>query len=114
MNFFLENECRKTQLDNGVILSLLAHDEEHVTTFGSFLPRGIVKPAHSHPEIQIYIVISGMMRVTIGDEAVVMKTGDTAIVPGNVPHITEAFEDTVEIEVFIPARPELVMKYFPK
>jgi hypothetical protein len=43
----------------------------------------------------------------------VLSAGDTAIVPGNVSHVTEVLEDTVESEVFSPARPELVKRYFP-
>ena len=112
MYFFRECDCRRTTLANGTILTLQAHDE-NMTTLGSFLPAGVIKPSHSHPEAQIYLVISGRMRVTIGNETMVLSAGDTAIVPGNVSHVTEVLEDTMEIEVFSPARPELVRRYFP-
>jgi mannose-6-phosphate isomerase-like protein (cupin superfamily) len=41
---------------------------------------------HSHPEEEVWIVVSGRLAVTIAGEERVVNEGDVAFVPGGVPH----------------------------
>jgi len=63
--------------------------------------------AHSHPNEQMGIMISGTLEFTIGDETKVMKPGDVYRIPGGVVHSVRAFDEPVRVlDVFYPIREE--------
>jgi quercetin dioxygenase-like cupin family protein len=49
---------------------------------------------HSHPHEQIFVILKGKVRVTLGDEVRELTAGKAVHVPPNVPHATEVLEDT--------------------
>lgn len=61
-------------------------------------------PSHSHPHEQIGFVVSGSLRLTVGDETRLLKEGDGYSIPSGVVHSAQAVEDTVAIDVFSPPR----------
>src|SRR5689334_4819408 len=50
------------------------------------LPVGGVVPAHVHPEDQINVVLSGVVRATIGDRELRLEAGSVVLMPRGLPH----------------------------
>ena len=65
---------------------------------------GSIYPLHSHPYEQTSFVISGRIRLTVGDEVREVGPGDMWFVPSNVPHGGELLGDEpfVFIETYSP------------
>ena len=68
------------------------------------LGKGSELPFHNHPQEQTGFLVSGRMRLTIGDETLDLVAGDSWTVPGDVAHGAVVLEDSVAIEVFSPVR----------
>jgi quercetin dioxygenase-like cupin family protein len=50
-------------------------------------PPGTMIPPHVHTkEDEIFKVLEGQLEVTVGDETTILKAGDLAFAPKNVPH----------------------------
>jgi quercetin dioxygenase-like cupin family protein len=63
---------------------------------------------HHHPNDQITTVVSGLVRMVVDGEEFLLKAGEMALVPPDVPHGNEALEDTVIIEIFSPVREDWI------
>ena len=61
--------------------------------------REVVVPEHVHGD-QWGIVLSGTVRITVGDEMNIGQRGDTYFVPGGVPHTTWVEPGTRGLDVF--------------
>ena len=73
------------------------------------LQKGCIVPWHSHPNEQIVFILSGILRFTVGEEGAEKHVydvhgGETLVIPGNVPHMAEALEDTDNLDIFAPPR----------
>lgn len=68
------------------------------------LRAGSPLPAHDHPQEQTGYLVSGRLRLTIGDETRELAPGDSWSIPGGARHGAEVLEDAVAIEVFSPVR----------
>lgn len=89
----------------GIQFKTLAHGAK--TLFTEFhLKKGAKLPYHSHPHEQTGYLISGAIRLTIGDESFEARPGDCWCIEGGVEHQAVILEDSVAIEVFSPAREE--------
>ena len=73
----------------------------HVT-----LHAGFSVDSHQHENEQFAVVLSGLIRFTIGkgdDTAeLTLKGGEVLHIPSNVPHAAEAIETTVVLDLFSP------------
>jgi quercetin dioxygenase-like cupin family protein len=72
-----------------------------------YLRKGAIVPKHSHENEQITYVIEGSLRFRLGDdgaEEVIVGSGEVLTIPSNVPHMAEALEDTLDVDVFNPPR----------
>jgi quercetin dioxygenase-like cupin family protein len=66
--------------------------------------KGFVDPKHSHDDHStICCLLTGKLRLGIGDEAFLAEPGDVWLYPQGVPHSSEALEDSSQIEVKAPA-----------
>ena len=66
-------------------------------------------PRHIHDEEQITMVIEGEMEFEVGSEVRLMRPGDVAVIPPNVPHAARTQESSCrEIDVFSPPRRALL------
>jgi len=74
------------------------------------LKKGSLLPRHSHPHEQTGFMVSGKMKLFIGEEEFLAEQGDTWSIKGNVEHRAQIIEDSVAIEVFSPVRDD----YLPK
>jgi unsaturated pyranuronate lyase len=54
---------------------------------------------HEHEEEQVMYVLSGRLRVTVGDETFEVAEGEASFHPSNVPHAVHALEDTVGLSL---------------
>lgn len=61
-------------------------------------------PMHTHPHEQVGYVVSGRVKMTIGDEAIELGAGDSYYAPSEVPHGAVTLEPSVLIDVFNPPR----------
>jgi quercetin dioxygenase-like cupin family protein len=62
-------------------------------------------PLHQHPHEQIGYVVSGKIRMEIGDQEVIFEPGDSYAIPGGTPHSGFAVDgDCVVVDIFNPAR----------
>lgn len=66
-------------------------------------------PLHSHDEEQVVVVIDGEFEFEAGGERRLMRRGQVAVVPSNVPHAARTFDSTCfEVDVFCPPRQGLL------
>ena len=87
----------------GIQIKTLAYGEK--TLFAEFhLTKDSLLPRHSHPQEQTGYLVSGHMRLTIGDETHEVEPGDCWCVPSGVLHQAQVLEDSIAVEVFAPLR----------
>jgi len=65
---------------------------------------------HAHPHEQVVYILAGEVDFHVGDEVVRLKAGGLLVVPPNVTHYAEIVgtEPVLNLDVFTPARPEVV------
>jgi quercetin dioxygenase-like cupin family protein len=71
------------------------------------LRKGDKVPRHSHHNEQLTYVITGKLRLRLGEQGereVLVAAGEVLVIPPNLPHSAEALEDTLDIDVFSPPR----------
>ncbi len=72
-----------------------------------YLDKGCIVPRHSHENEQLTYILEGSLRFWIGEdgeEELVVRSGQVLHIPSNVPHMAEALEDTLDVDVFSPPR----------
>ena len=107
--FYKSEEKGYANVLPGVYRKTLVHGAN--TLFTEFrLKAGHDLPMHRHAEEQTGYLVSGAMRLTIGDETREVRPGDCWCVPSDVPHGAIVSQDSVAIEVFSPVRKD----YLPK
>ena len=76
----------------GIRFKTLAHGGK--TLFAEFhLHKGAILPRHSHVHEQTGYLISGAIRLTIGDESFDARAGDCWCIESNVEHHAVILED---------------------
>ena len=60
--------------------------------------------AHSHPHEQLVYIVSGCIRVTVGDVSRDVAGGESFIIASNIQHQATALEDSVVLDIFTPTR----------
>ncbi len=103
-----KNFCRH---DEGEAKPVLDGITLRTTVFGEkmlmsefCLKKDSLLPAHAHPHEQTGYLVSGRLRLFIGEQALEVAPGDSWSIPGNVEHRAEVLEDSVALEVFSPVR----------
>ena len=97
----------------GILRKTLVHGDK--TLMVEFrLDEGSVLPRHSHPHEQTGYLVSGRMRLTIGDDVYDVHSGDSWCIGGNVAHEALALEESVAVEVFAPVREDYLPESTPE
>ncbi len=79
-----------------------------MVNFVSFEPH-TEAPLHSHAEEQITFVVEGEFEFEVGGEKRILRPGQAAVVPPNVPHAARTFDSMcLEVDVFHPPRQALL------
>ena len=87
----------------GIRLKTMVFGEK--TLFAQFrLKKGAKLPTHSHPHEQTGYLVSGNIRLCIGEETFDVEPGDSWCIPGDVEHGAEILADSIAVEVFSPVR----------
>ena len=105
--FTNNQEVRAVPAGEGVRRKVLSHSEQ-LMICEITLEQGSVIAAHAHPHEQITYIISGKCRYTVGEETKEVGTGDSVLIPGNVPHSIVILETMKVIDVFTPAREDFL------
>ena len=78
-----------------------------------YLKKGCIVPKHHHENEQITYILEGALRFHIGEEQkeeVIVRAGEVLHIPSNVPHMAEALEDTLDVDIFDPPRQDWLDK----
>lgn len=82
---------------------------EQMTLVHVRMKKGFVIPMHSHHHEQVYYIVSGRLLMTYEEQPpMVLEAGQFGRFPPHVAHQSEALEDSETVEVFGPARNELL------
>lgn len=95
------------ELGGGVRRRIRSYDEQVMAVEVAFDKGGIGQP-HTHPHKQITYCLVGEFRFNVDGEEVMLHTGDTLIFPEGALHGCVALTDGMLLEVFIPAREDLL------
>ncbi len=68
------------------------------------LKKGCVVPEHHHEPEQITSIIEGALEFTIDNRKIILRGGESMIIPANVPHAAVALEDTLDLDIFSSVR----------
>ena len=63
---------------------------------------------HSHPHDQVVYVVSGRLKIILGDESFEVGAGDSFVVKGGIEHQASAMEESLVIDIFNPCRLDYV------
>lgn len=80
---------------------------ERMTIGQVYLDKGCVVPKHWHENEQLTYILAGTLRFWLGDdegEVVDVHAGEVLHIPPHIPHSAEALEDTLDVDIFSPAR----------
>jgi len=81
---------------------------QHMTVARIRLAQGAVVPEHSHPNEQISILESGVLRFVLAGEERILHAGGVLVIPPDVPHMVEALEDSLAVDLFSPPREDWI------
>ena len=59
----------------------------------AYFKKGARVPLHAHAGERLYYVLQGVVHVTSGAETITLREGDLIVVPPDVPHDAEVFDD---------------------
>lgn len=74
---------------------------------------GSMGASHRHPHTQISYVENGRFAYTIGDQTVVLASGDTCLIPPDALHGCRCLEKGVLIDSFTPVREDFLLTQTP-
>ena len=78
-----------------------------------YLKKGCIVPRHSHENEQLTYILEGALKFKIGEdggEEIVVSAGEVLLIPSKVPHMAEALEETLDVDVFSPPRQDWLDK----
>lgn len=98
-----KESTRPVEMFPGIVRRTLAYGDRGMLV-ETTLTKGADMPEHKHPHEQITYVLRGKLELVIDGEPVILTSGDSVLVPGNVPHSGVAHEETVVLDTFAPPR----------
>ena len=66
--------------------------------------QGAIVPTHSHVNEQITTMEKGAMLFVTPNGEIVVRAGESLVIPPNVPHSVQALEDSIALDIFSPVR----------
>lgn len=106
MPFINYNAKRKVKIWDG-IYAQIQHSEKltcaHIT-----IEAGVILPEHHHVHEQWSHLLEGEVEFTVGGITHILKAGETAFIPSNVPHSGKTLTRCKLIDVFTPIREDWV------
>ncbi len=96
------NDQYKTLLPGIQMRTLVYGEKSLMSEF--HLTGGSQLPCHQHPYEQTGYLVSGHIRLLVGEEIYDVEPGDSWCIAMNLPHAAEILIDSVAVEVFSPVR----------
>ena len=93
----------------GVRRKILGFDSGLMMVYVEFR-QGAVGYVHTHPHRQVTFVAAGTFEVQIGEEKRTLHAGDCYFIPPNVTHGVRTLEEGSLVDVFAPAREDMLKK----
>ena len=108
--YIFNRDARATMVSPQVSRKLLGNGGDLMLVEVRFDRDGVGEP-HSHDSHeQVSYIAQGSFRVTLGEEELTMKQGDSFYVEKNVTHGVVALEDgSIIVDVFTPIRDEFLV-----
>ncbi len=97
------------RLGGGVQRRILAHNPDLMAVEVTF-EAGAVGTEHTHPHTQCSYVLSGAFRYSVEGEEVLLRQGDSIVVPGGSVHGTVCVEQGTLLDIFTPQREDFLAK----
>ena len=72
------------------------------------LQKSAVVPLHTHPNEQITMLERGALRFVIAGTERILHAGEVLEIPPDAPHLVEALEDSLAVDLFSPAREDWI------
>jgi len=72
------------------------------------ITKAAVVPEHHHVHEQVATVERGALKFLMEGREEIVRSGESIVIPPNVPHRVEALEDTIVVDVFSPHRDDWV------
>jgi len=94
MHFFKIDELPGAQMLPGIERRAVWLDGVMLTFF-TFAPNAVV-PEHEHPNEQITVITKGAMEFTLGEETRLLRAGDGACIPPDMPHRAVVLDEPTE------------------
>jgi len=72
-----------------------------------YMKKGCIVPRHQHVNEQITYVLEGALHFWLGEDGKderTVRAGEVLTIPSNLPHMAEALEDTLDVDIFNPPR----------
>lgn len=107
--FGLKSDNGYTEILTGIRIKTVVFGKDTLMTEFQ-LKKDAVLIEHAHTNEQTGYLVSGQIRLFIGESSREINPGDTWNIPSNVKHKAITIEDSVAIEVFHPNR-EDYLKY---
>ncbi|MDQ6698805.1 MAG: cupin domain-containing protein [Acidobacteriota bacterium] len=70
--------------------------------------KGAVVPLHHHVNEQITVLESGKLRFVIDGHETIVHGGETLQIAPGAPHLVEALEDSIAMDLFSPIREDWI------
>lgn len=96
------SDIREEQLTPLLTRQMLSTDKQTVAIVR--LKKGCIVPQHQHEPEQITSILEGALEFTINNQKIVLKKGETMVIPSNAPHAAVAIEDTLDLDIFSSVR----------
>ena len=88
---------------NPLVTRQVVHSDQ-MTISRLNLKKGAIVPRHHHVNEQVSNVESGRLRFVFDDGETLVEAGDSLQIPSQAPHMVEALEDCVVVDIFSPVR----------
>lgn len=96
------------EMNPGVRRRVLAVGEKMLNQEVEFQPGGVVD-MHAHPHEQICYIVRGELTFILGDREVHLRTGDSLVIPGGMPHGCRAGAHCLALDTFYPLREDYLV-----
>lgn len=105
---FIENASVKwKRMAKGVRRKIMTYDDRLMLVRVEF-ENGGVGEVHSHAEVQVTNIESGVFEIEINENKKILKAGDAFYVPSNARHGVVCIQAGVLVDVFSPLRKDFL------
>lgn len=106
MPFIDYNSKNKVKIWEGIYGQV--HHSNGMTVARISIAAGVELPEHFHIHEQWSNMLEGEMEFVVGGEKKVIKPGETAFIPSNIPHSGRTLTDCKIIDIFMPVREDWI------